>query len=184
MATIDDLADWFHARDRASWDAFAQGADSPTEDEIDTVEAGIGISLPPEVRELAQHQLGGLFIEAKEHLWPYPTAYAVGPAWSFQNGVQVFSLSSDAPDWLQMQVACNRFRATFPEHAARVPVLKRASDPALWTIDANGTLLKVYPDGAEPLEFEGGFYDLVLDEIHDLEQRLERKLAGEDQAPA
>lgn len=179
MAHLDDLAAWFRNRDRDLFDAFAQGAEAPTDDEVVEFEQRLGFALPPEVRELGQHQLGGLLIEAKDTAWPRPQRLAVGPAWSFQYGLQVYSLSDGAPDWLQMRVAREDLLLDFPDRTDLVPVLKVTSDPAPWVSDEHGTLLKLYRDGLEPMGFEGGFYDLVLEEIRQLELRVQRKLAGE-----
>ncbi|MGD7732449.1 hypothetical protein ACQCX5_05735 [Propionibacteriaceae bacterium G57] len=180
MATIEDLENWFTNRDRDSWDAFAQGNDLPTEEGVAALESEIGFRLPDEVRQLGFHRLGGLLIEAKEHLWPYPQPYDAGPAWTFQNGVMVFSLSDEAPEWLQLGVARQRFVQDYPDQAGWVPVLKRNSDPRVWAVDARGNLAEFLPGMNEPFEVDGGFYDLVLDEIAQLEQRLADKLAGKD----
>ncbi|MGD8214015.1 hypothetical protein [Aestuariimicrobium sp. Y1814] len=183
MATIDDIGDWFTDRDREAWDAFAQGADVPSEQDVADLEAEIGFRLPDQVRELAFHPLGGLFIEAKEELWPQPQAHDVGPAWTFQNGLMAFSLSEEAPEWMQTRTALDRFREYFPDLTGRLPVLKRSSDPLMWTINAEGELAMFIPGlEDEPSIFEGDFFDLVLDEIRELVERLARKLAGEDRA--
>lgn len=179
MADIDDLVAWFRNRDRDLFDSFAQGPEAPTDGDVVGFEAELGFPLPGQVRELGQHQLGGLLIEAKDTVWPRPQRLAVGPAWSFQYGLQVYSLSDGAPDWLQMRLAREELLLDFPDRTDLVPVLKVTSDPAPWVSDEHGTLLKLYRDGLEPMGFEGGFYDLVLEEIRQLELRVQRKLAGE-----
>ena len=175
MTTIDDLTTWVNNRNRDHWDMFVQGNEAPDEQDVARVEADLGFRLPDEVRALALHPMGGLLLEAKDDVWPRGGTLAVGPTWSFQYGLQVYSLSGGAPDWLQMMVARDELEG-IPDDAT--PVLKVAKDPAPWVVTAEGKFVKLL-HGSPLWDFDGSFLDLVMDEISQLEERLRRRLARE-----
>lgn len=180
MGSLDQIIDRIQHRDRALWDVFAQSGDSPTDDQLDEAESALGFALPGQVREFAASSAGGLVVQAKEELWPLPQPLDVGPAWSFWNGVYAFSFSDEAPDWLQVGSARSQMLQANPELTTLLPVLQIDCDSSWFVTDADGAIVRVWDDGGEPLGYDGDFYDVLLEQLHDLEERLAKKLAGED----
>src|SRR5947209_402039 len=105
---LNDIYNYFRSYDRNSYAVFAQQGAEPGEADIARFESQVGFRLPDEFRAFAVHPLGGLYMEVKAELWPRPEAYQVGPFWSFLYGIMVYSLSSKAPDRLQMNQAWAR----------------------------------------------------------------------------
>lgn len=172
---LTDIYDYFRGYEKKTFAVFAQQGAEPSVTDVELFEQTIGFQLPAEFREFAVHPLGGLYMEVHEELWPRPELYAVGPFWSFLYGFQVFSLSTGAPDWLQIENAWHEM--TDAGSPGLVPFLKVIgdADPYCFTQD-QGIVIWQHeePDNPEPIAMS--FSECVMHEIRSLEDRKNRKL--------
>lgn len=176
---LDDIYSYFRNYDKSSYSVYAQQGAEPGEANIVAFESRIGFRLPEEFRGFAVHALGGLYMEVKAELWPRQQQYQVGPFWSFLYGIAVYSLSAQAPEWLQMSHAWTRM--TQDGHPRLVPFLKIIgdADPYCFTPDQRIVIWRhETPD--EPELVPASFSQIVMREIRALEERKARKLRGED----
>jgi len=58
----------------------------PSEKDIKSFEKRIGYSLPNDFKDFSMTWLGGLYVAAKEEIWPRAKAYDVAPFWTFLYG--------------------------------------------------------------------------------------------------
>ena len=173
--SIEALVAFVRERDRERYDVFAQQGSEPTEDDVAAFEAHVGFRLPDHVRDLLLHPLGGLYVEASESLWPHARELDVGPFWTFLRGVQAYSLSPEAPDFLSMRVAHDELAAAGTD--GLVPVLRVLGDPDRHCVDADGRIVLWRHDDpdAEPEPVGLGLPALLLREIDELDARIERR---------
>ncbi len=176
---LDDVYRYFHRWDRKSFEVVACQGNEPTEADVAAFEAAVGFRLPDEFREFTMSPPGGLYMAVREELWPRPRAFQVGPAWSFAYGLKVFGIAADIPDWLDIRVQYREFSEEgFPE---LVPFLQLECDADRYCFDREGRIIKwdhEQPELREPLG--SSFSELLLEEIHELEVRRDRKVRGED----
>ena len=175
---LSEIYEFFTGYDRESFAAFSQQGAEPDGSVIDAFEAQIGFALPAEFREFASHPLGGLYLEVKEHLWPRAEASAVGPFWSFLYGLQVYGLSAETPEWLDMRQAWEEMSEDgSPE---LVPFLRIVgdADPYCFTRDG-GIVIWRHEEPDDPEMVAATFSECLMKEIRELEERLSRKIAGE-----
>jgi hypothetical protein len=173
---ISDIENFLRSWDRDTYAIFAQQGSEPTLQDIDNFQSEVGFSFPEEFREFAVHPLGGLYVEVKEALWRRPKAGDVGAFWTFLYGFRVYSLSKAAPDWLQMRAAWEQMRANGAGEF--VPFLKVMgdADPYCFT-RSGGVVIWRHESSDRPESVDLGFSDIVMAEIHALEERKNRKLA-------
>jgi hypothetical protein len=176
MPLREDIDQYFRTYDRTSFNVFAAGPDAPGDGEVEDFERHVGFRLPEEFRDFTMSQLGGLYIEAKEELWPRAKLYDVGPFWSFCYGVAVFGLSEQAPEWLDLRAAYDALTAGGAVDL--VPILRVMGDADRWCYTRDGTIVRWHHDDPDALPpFDGTFSDLLLRELHELEGRLARRRA-------
>jgi outer membrane biosynthesis protein TonB len=177
--TLNELTEFVRSCDRNVYNLMAQTDSAPSDDEVELFEKQIGFSFPKEYREFLTHPLGGLAVEVDEKLWPRPKPGDVGAAWSFCFGVYALSLASDAPEWISMQKAWAEMCEL--GHPELVPVLRVATDADAYCFTDTGELVifrHETPDNADPVE--GGFFDALMHELNDLEERKNLKLEGQE----
>ena len=176
---LDDVYRYFSGWDRRSFEVVACRGNEPTEADIAAFEAVVGFRLPDEFREFTMSPLGGLYMAVREELWPRPEPYQVGPAWSFAYGLMVFGIAANIPDWLDIREQYREFRDEgFPE---LVPFLQVACEADRYCFDRAGQIIlwdHEQPELREPIG--ASFSELLLEEIHELEDRKDRKVRGED----
>jgi hypothetical protein len=180
--SLNKVCDYFRGYDKASYAAFTQQGAEPTKSDVSAVESLIGFGLPDEFRDYAIHPLGGLYMAVREELWPRPQAYHVGPFWSFLYGLMVYSFCSQAPDWLQLRNAWQRMAKD--GHPELVPFLRiiGSADPYCFTSDGKIVVWK-HETPNEPEHVSETFSEVLMREIHALEERKARKIRGEDKEP-
>jgi hypothetical protein len=173
--SIESLVAFVTDRDRERFDLFAQQGSEPSEVDVAELEAKVGFRLPDDVRTLLLHPLGGLYVEASESVWPRAQAFDVGPFWTFLRGVQVYGLSPEAPDFLDMEVAHDALVSDGVE--GLVPVLKVLGDPDLYCVGADGRIVRWHHDDpdAEPEPVGLDLLALLLREIAELDARIDRR---------
>ncbi len=178
--SLDAIGDYFRSYDKDSFAVFACQGNEPSEDDIAAFEDHIvGWRLPDEFREFTMSGLGGLYMEAREELWPRPQLHEVGPFWSFLYGVQVYGIAANIPEWLDIRVETERFRSD--DISDLVPFMKVVGDADRYCFDEAGRV--VHWSHEEPVERraeEGSFANLLIVEIRELEKRLSRKLQAQE----
>jgi hypothetical protein len=174
MPIREDVDAYFRSYDKSSFNVFAARESAPSEADVEAFEQRIGFRLPEEFRDFTMSELGGLYIEVREELWPRPKPLDVGPAWTFLYGFMVFGLSREAPEWLDLRAQYEKFNAAGATNL--VPVLKVATNADRYCATPEGTIVSwSHDEPDDPAPVPGSFYDLLLDELAELEARLERK---------
>jgi hypothetical protein len=173
--SLHEIEGYFRNYDKKTYEVFAQRGAQPSMADVTAFEGQIGFQFPDEFREFAVHPLGGLYIAVREELWPRARAYDVGPFWSFLYGLAVYSLSSQAPDWLQMSNAWRQMSDDgYPQF---VPFLKIVSDPDHYCFTREQKIvIWRHETPGEIEEVSESFSQVLMLEIRELEQRKERRL--------
>jgi len=176
---LEDIYNYFRNYDKASYEVFSQQGAEPVKADVTAFESRIGFNFPEEFREYAVHPLGGLYMAVKAELWPRPQKYHVGPFWSFLYGLMVYSFCPQAPDWLRISDAWQRMSGNGSPQF--VPFLRVIGDADPYCFAA-GQKIVIWrhetPD--TPEEVTKTFSEVVMHEIHALEDRKARKIRGED----
>lgn len=173
-----EIESYFRNYDKKSYEVFSQQGAEPSMVDVTAFESRIGFRFPAEFREFAVHPLGGLYMAVKAKLWPRARKYQVGPFWAFLYGLMVYSLSPQAPDWLQMSNAWGRISERgYPQ---LVPFLKVIGDPDpyCFTQDEKIVIWR-HENPGEAEEVTKIFSQVLMLEICALEQRKEQKVKGE-----
>lgn len=177
--TLSQVYDYFRSYDKATYNVFACSGNEPTESDVAAFEAIIGRTLPSEFREFTMSPLGGLYMEVKEELWPPAKPFEVGPFWSFLRGIKVFGIADGMPDWLDIREQYRQLaEAGYP---SLVPFLQVAGDANCYCFSLTNTVVIWDYEVRDELEsVDESFPSLLLREIHELEERKDQKLRGED----
>lgn len=157
-------------------------AEAPTSPEaVLAVGRRLGVPLPAELLAHLSGRFPGIWVEAKESIWPRPKPYEVGPFWSFLYGVHTFTAAGESEDWMRMETAALELREQTGFTA--MPVLKVVGDADLYCVDSGGQLVQFNHelDLLEPVEL--GFFALFEREVEELVKRVEQKKAGSGSSP-
>ena len=176
--SIKQVQDWVRHRDTSLFQVVACQGNEPTDADVAAFETGCGLRLPSEFRDFMMSPLGGLYVEAREEVWPRAKEFDVGPFWSFLYAVKVFGIAADIPDWLDIRVQHAWLRDE--GYAGLVPFLQIQGDANRYCFNSAGAI--VYWDHEEPDDqaiVQESFGDLLIRELRDLEQRTQRRLTGE-----
>jgi len=111
------------------FEVYSAGPDAPTEDEFAAYETELGFRLPDDFRDLSMSSVGGVYVCAREEVWPEGVEGYVGPAWTFLRGLMVFGISVEMPDWLDLRLRLREARERGPSNFA--PVFKLIRNPRL-----------------------------------------------------
>jgi hypothetical protein len=168
--TVEDSVEYI--RDDG-YELVAAGADAPTTELINHFATEMGAVFPTEYVAFSTSKLGGLQILVKEEIWPPPTEFQVGPAWTFKRGLFFHGIAKDIPEWMDQRSATERIREDRPEFAEHhlVPFMKIYSDPNIWCFTASGSIVRVWIDSNELEEVDQTFHELVHEEFVALDQR-------------
>ena len=80
--SLKDVYDYFRSYDRKIYTVVACQGSEPTDADVAAFEREIGFRLPAEFREFTMSSLGGLYMEAREDIWPRAKEFEIGPFWS------------------------------------------------------------------------------------------------------
>ena len=172
--TLDDLFRYFERYDAGAYNVASCQGQEPLEEHVAAFERTIGFRLPDEFREFTKSSLGGLYIEVKQELWPRQTENDAAPFWSFLYGFKVFGIAIDIPPWLDVR---QRHAALVADGVTDlVPFLQRVADPAAYCFDPLGRIIDWTPQlPTERPIVDISFYDLVMNELRELEERKAKK---------
>jgi SMI1 / KNR4 family (SUKH-1) len=178
---LDNVFQYFGKYDKRSFYVVACQGNEPSEADVAAFEADVGFRLPDEFREFTISPLGGLYMEVLEELWPRPKLYDVGPFWSFLYALKVFGIAEGIPEWLDIRVQYKEFK--IEGFGDLVPFLQLAGDADKYCFDPAGRIIRWSHEEPENQEQEPiTFSELLMREIHELEDRKDRKIreAGSD----
>jgi len=174
---LNDLFGYFRGYDKRSFEVVACQGNEPSEADVAVFEAEVGFRLPEEFREFTMSPLGGLYLEVRERLWPRPKLFDVGPFWSFLYGLKVFGIAEGIPEWLDVRVQYREFHAE--GFAGLVPFLQLVGDADKYCFDSGGHVIRWSHEEPEIREQEPStFSELLIREIHELEERKNRKIGA------
>ena len=116
----------------------------------------------------------GLYIEAKESIWPRAKAYDVGPFWSFLYGIHTYTASKESEDWMRLDIAGKQFSEKTGINA--IPILKIIGDADLYCVNENGKILQYDHEENNVEEIQMNFWELFEKELVELKERKEKKI--------
>lgn len=174
---LESVFSYFRAYDKAAFHVVACQGSEPSESDVAAFERTAGLRLPEEFREFTKSPLGGLYIEVREELWPPAVAYAVGPFWSFLRAIKVFGIAARIPHWLDIRVQFEAFREL--GRAQLVPFLQLEGDANMYCFDRSGAIAYWDHETSELEPVARSFSEVLLEELHELEERKNLKLAGQ-----
>jgi hypothetical protein len=154
---------------------FAAGDDAPTLKDIEAFEKWAGFRLPDDFRNYSCSKLGGIYVDVKESVWPRPKKFEVGPFWSFLYGFFVYGFSPNCPEWMNIRLQTEQFRAESQTRC--VPFLKVTMDPDIYCFDEKGMARRWNHETREALSVDKTFTQIFEEEFAELKKRKERKLA-------
>jgi hypothetical protein len=155
---------------------FAAGEDAPPVEVIEAFEKTLGYELPPDFRDFSTSWLGGLYIEAKEEVWPRAKPYDVGPFWSFLYGMMVYGFGEDIPEWMDMRLETPKFQQE--TGVSHVPFLKIIGDADVYCFTAQQSIVRWDHETGEFTPIDGSFTEILDIELGKLRERKDRKKAG------
>jgi hypothetical protein len=159
---------------------FACGENPPSIQAIKEFENTFTITLPKDFRVFSMSRLGGIYIEAKESVWPKPKPYEVGPFWSFLYGIAVYGFAAGIPEFMDIRRQTTEFREfTQTKH---VPFMKIMGDANVYCFDETGSISQWDHE-------TGGFDSVTMNflqvfevEVKALAERKTRKIAESQKA--
>lgn len=154
----------------------AAGNDAPNKAQIADAAKRLGCRFPKEFIAHSTGRLGGAYVEVKEELWPRPKEYEVGPFWSFLYGFWVYGFAPEVPDWMSIELAAKKFRQETSQPL--VPCLKIAGDVDIFAFTPTGEIVQWHHETRESTEYHGGFFALLEQQVRELRERKDQKLAA------
>lgn len=172
--TEEILADYFDG----DFTVFPMAGTAVTQAQFQALEARFGVKYPP---EFVAHVLGrfpGAYIEVKEHLWPRPEAFDVGPFWSFLYAFHTYTSAPESEPWMKLSTAAESLQER--ELAQPVaPILRVVGDADVYCTTADGRIVQYRHETDELDPFDGDFWQLLERQMRELHERKERKKKGE-----
>lgn len=150
---------------------FAAGEHAPTKSMVMEIGEKYGCKLPVDFRIQATSDLAGIYVEAKEEVWPRASALDVGPFWTFLYGLFVYGAGSEIPEWMNMDLAARDFHNS-TGHTA-VPFLKVIGDANVYCFDEAGKVVRWNHETNELESTEHSFTSAFAEEVRELVKRKE-----------
>lgn len=175
--SLERLARYLLAYDKQHFRVISQKGVEPSQADLEAFERRVGFTLPADFRLFALLPIGGLFVEARQEVWPVAKEFEVGPVWSFLRGLVVYGLSPRAPEFLQLEPAWEAMAARGAPHL--VPFLKviGSADPYCFTADGAIVIWR-HEESETPEPVDSSFVDVLMKELVELEARLKQRLSG------
>jgi hypothetical protein len=142
--------------------------------QVKAVGRRLGITYPPEFLAHVSGRFPGIYVEAKEEIWPRPKLYDVGPFWSFLYALHTFTSAAESESWMRLDTAAESFRKT---GLGAAPVLQIVGDADLYCVDPEGRLVQFKHETNELEPVELTFWQLFEREVSELRKRKNRKKA-------
>ena len=155
------------------FEVFACGKDAPDRRDIKAFEKKIGFNLPDDFVAFSQSPLGGVYIAVKEEHWPRPKEGDVSPFWSFLYGLHAMGFGRDIPDWMDLRLEQERFKAKWGHNV--VPFLKVIGDVDVYCFTPKKEVVRWCHETDELEPQDKNFAEVLEFEISELKKRRERK---------
>lgn len=153
---------------RAVYRLRAMGASAPTEKRLKRYEESIDFRFPDEFREFLLSPMAGLCFEVSEELWPRTE----DPAdWRSLYSVKVFAPGFGVPPWLSLP---EELAALPPEESDIVPFMAVGAELERYCFDLDHQIVRWSPSSGGREVLDTGFFELLMDEIGNLETRWVR----------
>jgi hypothetical protein len=133
----------------------------------------LGVSYPEEFIAHACGEFPGIYVEAKEEVWPRGELYDVGPFWSFLYGLHTFSASASSEPWMRLATAAESFQADSGHRAA--PILRIVGDADVYCVDSTGDILRYNFEENLVQPVNHDFWTIFEKELAALVKRKNRK---------
>jgi len=160
--------------DRDEYELVAAGKDAPSKKMVKGVASKYGVRVPADYLAHVVGPWGSPYLVVRENIWPRHKAGDVGPFWSFLYGVFVYAYSEEAPDWMQIGGAAQKFL----QMGHRVlPIVKVIGDADVYCLDRDGKIQRWKHELDSFEAFDGTFFDLLEHEFKELDGRRKRKKA-------
>ena len=143
------------------------------QDVVLSVAETIGVPLPADVSAHLTGQFPGIYVEAKEEVWPRAEQFAVGPFWSFLYGLHTFTASSESEDWMRIDFAAKQLHDATGIKV--LPVLKIVGDADIYCVNEDSALVRFNHELGEFEPVDLGFFELFEREVRELRERTEWK---------
>lgn len=147
----------------------------PSESQLTALAAKLGCIFPEEFIAHSTNKFGGLYVEVREELWPRPKPLDVGPFWSFLYGLFTYNISEGIPDFMNLRTNAEEFQ-TETGHKA-IPFLKIIGDADVYCFDPSGIVVRWNHELNELEQDKRTFFEILDQELMDLVDRKDRKLA-------
>ena len=152
---------------------FACGNEAPSKQELADLAMRLEVQFPDEFIQHATSKWGGIYIEVKEAVWPRPKPYDVGSFWSFLYAIYVYGIGSEAPDWMNLELAANEFRMNTGHK--EVPFLKIVGNANIYCFDTDSNIVRWDHETNEFEKIGNSFFAVLEDEIQNLRERKNKK---------
>lgn len=136
----------------------------------------IGVPMPTEVLAHLTGDFPGIYIAAKEEVWPRPKQFEVGPFWTFLYGLHTFTAYSKSEEWMRIDSVANQMQNETGKKV--LPVLKVVGDADIYCANEDSELVQFDHELGEFKAIDIGFFDLFEREVRELRDRTERKKNG------
>ena len=171
--SIEKVYDYFRNYDRDTYQVFACGGNSPSEEDVKAYEDEFKVKLPEDFKEFTMSPLGGLYMEVREEIWPMAKEYEVAPLWEFCRGIMVYGISNEVPEFLDIRVKTKQIHDEgFTDY---IPFFSVIGDgDQIFCFDREGKI--VIFNWYETIDVEGDFESFLLNQISELEERKNDKV--------
>ena len=167
--SLRDLQEFVKTYNIAVYRLMASGRSAPSAERFEAFEESIDFDFPDDFREFSLSPLGGLSFRVCEDLWPAPESEDAED-WHRLFGINVFGIGAGVPPWLDLREELSALPA---EETDLVPFMGRGDDPHRYCFDMDHQIVRWCPKSGKRELVGKGFYELLLSEIHDLEERRE-----------
>jgi hypothetical protein len=149
-------------------------AETPTSaEQVTKIGQKYGVSYPDEFVAHICGRFPGLYVEAKEAVWPRPKVYGVGAFWTFLYAFHTYTSNPESEDWMRLDVAAETFQSDTGLSAA--PVLRIVGDANLYCVDPSGAIVRFDHETNDVEPVGMNFWQVLEHETSELRARKDKK---------
>src|SRR5262249_44230490 len=145
--------------------------------QLEAIGSRFGVHYPAEFVAHVCGRFPGIYVEAKETVWPRPKQYDVGPFWSFLYGLHTYTPTSESEPWMRLDIVAQEFQDKTGLGGA--PILAIVGDADVYCTTKHGSIVRFRHETNELETVAPGFWQVFEDEIRQLRERKDKKRAGE-----
>ncbi len=136
-----------------------------------------GVKFPKEYLAHVCGKFPGIYVEAKEEVWPRPQPYDVGPFWSFLYGIHTYTASDLSEEWMRLDAVGKQFQESTGKIA--LPILQVLGDADVYCTDQEGRLVRYLHEENRLEVVDRNFWEIFETEIQELVERKNKKTVRE-----